>query len=147
MGDDIEVYSHKPCSSPLATFHFLRRQQQILSKEIQYCLSDYVAPKDSNCTDYLGAFAVTAGHEVNVFAKTFESEGDDYSSIIVKALGDRFAEAMAEYMHKKVREWWGFGGNENLSNEDLIEESLLEDFDLFAERAGALNRAFSGVLA
>ena len=59
---------------------------------------------------------------MNVFAKTFEDAGDDYSSIIVKALGDRFAEAMAEYVHKKIREWWGFGANENLSNEDLIDE-------------------------
>ena len=70
----------------------------------------------------MGTFAVTSGFEVDEFAKTFENAGDDYSSIIVKALGDRFAEAMAEYMHKKVREWWGFGVEEDLSNEDLIEE-------------------------
>ena len=81
-----------------------------------------MAPKESNRSDYLGAFAVTSGHEVDALAKTFEDAGDDYSSIIVKALGDRFAEAMAEYMHKKVREWWGFGTYENLSNEELIEE-------------------------
>ncbi|MBO94717.1 MAG: methionine synthase [Opitutales bacterium] len=122
VGDDIEIYTDENRGNPLGTFHFLRRQQKINSREIQYCLSDYVAPKDSGRADYLGAFAVTSGFEVNSFAKTFEKAGDDYSSIIVKALGDRFAEAMAEYMHKKVRGWWGFGASESLSNDDLIDE-------------------------
>ncbi|MFP6901742.1 MAG: methionine synthase [Opitutales bacterium] len=122
IGDDVEIYANENRDTPLATFHFLRRQQEMVSKEIQYCLSDYLAPKDSGVADYLGAFAVTSGFEVDAFAKTFEKTGDDYSSIIVKALGDRFAEAMAEYMHKQVREWWGLGVGEGLSNEDMIEE-------------------------
>jgi 5-methyltetrahydrofolate--homocysteine methyltransferase len=122
IGDDVEIYETEQRDSPLATFHFLRRQQKIISQEVQYCLSDYVAPKDSAIGDYLGAFAVTSGFEVDALAKTFEDKGDDYSSIIVKALGDRFAEATAEYAHRKVREWWGFGLNENLNNEERIEE-------------------------
>ncbi|MFP6854596.1 MAG: vitamin B12 dependent-methionine synthase activation domain-containing protein, partial [Opitutales bacterium] len=122
IGDDVEIYADQDRRTTLATFHFLRRQQKIISEETQFCLSDYVAPKSSGVSDYVGAFAVTAGDEVDSFAKTFEDAGDDYSSIIVKALGDRFAEATAEYMHKKVRKWWGFGANENLSNEDLIAE-------------------------
>jgi len=122
IGDDVEIYADEDRDAALATFHFLRRQQEIVSEEIQYCLSDFVAPKDSCGADYIGAFAVTSGFEVDEFAKTFEDAGDDYSSIIVKALGDRFAEAMAEYMHKKVRQWWGFGANENLANAELIDE-------------------------
>ena len=122
IGDDVELYDGKSRGSTLATFRFLRRQQEILSKKTQYCLADYIAPKSSGITDYLGGFAVTAGSGVETFAKTFEDAGDDYSSIIVKALGDRFAEAMAEYMHHKIRCWWGFGDNENLDNEDRIAE-------------------------
>ena len=122
IGDDVELYDGKSRGSTLATFRFLRRQQEILSKKTQYCLADYIAPKSSGITDYLGGFAVTAGSGVETFAKTFQDAGDDYSSIIVKALGDRFAEAMAEYMHHKIRCWWGFGDNENLDSEDRIAE-------------------------
>jgi 5-methyltetrahydrofolate--homocysteine methyltransferase len=70
----------------------------------------------------VGAFAVTSGYEVNEFAKSFRDKGDDYSAIVVQALGDRFAEAMAEYMHKQVRIQLGYGREENLSHEDLIAE-------------------------
>ena len=125
VGDDIEVYPDESRSSNLATFRFLRRQQETVSKKhagLQFCLADYVASKSSGNPDYLGAFACTAGEEVDVFAKTFEDADDDYSSIIVKALGDRFAEANAEYAHKKARDLWGFGLEENLSNDDLIAE-------------------------
>jgi 5-methyltetrahydrofolate--homocysteine methyltransferase len=122
IGDDVELYDGKSKDNTLGTFRFLRRQQEVLSKKTQYCLADYVAPKSSGKSDYLGAFAVTAGPEVEAFAKTFEDAGDDYSSIIVKALGDRFAEAMAEYMHHKIRCWWGFGESENLDNEERIAE-------------------------
>ncbi|MFP6892174.1 MAG: methionine synthase, partial [Opitutales bacterium] len=122
IGDDVELYDGESRDKTLGTFRFLRRQQEILSKKTQYCLADYVAPKSSGITDYLGGFAVTAGSGVETFAKTFQDAGDDYSSIIVKALGDRFAEAMAEYMHHKIRCWWGFGDNENLDSEDRIAE-------------------------
>ena len=122
IGDDVELYDGESGGNTLATFRFLRRQQEILSKKTQYCLADYIAPKSSGITDYLGGFAVTAGSGVETFAKTFEDAGDDYSSIIVKALGDRFAEAMAEYMHHKIRCWWGFGEKENLDNDARIAE-------------------------
>jgi 5-methyltetrahydrofolate--homocysteine methyltransferase len=85
------------------------------------CLSDFIAPKDRGVTDYLGGFAVVC-HGVEAFAKEFEDAGDDYSSIMVKALGDRFAEALAEYLHKRVREFFGYGQTEALSNEALIRE-------------------------
>jgi 5-methyltetrahydrofolate--homocysteine methyltransferase len=122
IGDDVELYDGKSMDKTLATFRFLRRQQEIRSEKAQYCLADYIAPKSSGITDYLGGFAVTAGSGVETFAKTFQDTGDDYSSIIVKALGDRFAEAMAEYMHHKIRCWWGFGEKENLDNDARIAE-------------------------
>jgi 5-methyltetrahydrofolate--homocysteine methyltransferase len=87
-----------------------------------HSLADFVAAKGSGLSDHIGAFAVTAGHGVDEFAKSFEEENDDYNSIMAKALGDRLAEAFAEYLHKKVRKEWGFGSKESLSNDDLIRE-------------------------
>ncbi|MGH7900346.1 MAG: methionine synthase, partial [Thermodesulfobacteriota bacterium] len=122
VGDDIEVYSDESRKAPLDTFHFLRQQRVKDEDGVYYCLSDFIAPKDSGRKDYLGAFVVTAGTEVETFSNTFKENNDDYSAIIVKALGDRFAEALAEMMHKKARIIWGFGKDENLSNEELIRE-------------------------
>ena len=119
--DDVIIYSHGENKEELARFHFIRRQQTLLDQP-QYCLSDYIAPLGSNRHDYLGAFAVCAGSGVDSLAKEFENENDDYNAIMTKALGDRFAEAMAEFSHKKVRSLWGFGENENLSNQELIKE-------------------------
>ncbi len=90
--------------------------------QYNFSLADFVAPADSGRIDYVGAFAVTAGPEVHAVADEYERKLDDYSSIIVKALGDRFAEAFAECMHKKARDMWGFGKTEGLSNEDFIRE-------------------------
>jgi 5-methyltetrahydrofolate--homocysteine methyltransferase len=102
-------------------FHFLRQQKEKLSEDTtQMCLADFIAPKGYN--DHLGTFVVTTGKEVELYAKTFQDKNDDYSSIMVKAIGDRIAEALAEYAHKKVREIFGFGFSENLSQEDLIKE-------------------------
>ncbi len=98
---------------------FLRQQN---AAEINYCLSDFIAPLDSGKKDYIGAFIVTMGSEVEKMALEYEKAGDDYSSIMVKALGDRLVEAMAEYAHKLMRDFCGYGENENLSNEDLIYE-------------------------
>jgi 5-methyltetrahydrofolate--homocysteine methyltransferase len=84
-------------------------------------LSDFIATKESGKTDYLGAFAVVC-HGVEDFAKTFEAQNDDYQSIMVKALGDRFAEALAEFLHKEVRALWGYGRDEHLSVEAIIRE-------------------------
>lgn len=103
VGDDIEVYEDESRSRLLAVFHTLRQQiQKEDATEPNYCLADYIAPKNSGRVDYIGGFAVTAGHGVEEFAKEFENNQDDYNSIMAKALGDRFAEAFAEYMHYKV---------------------------------------------
>ncbi|HAY75901.1 MAG TPA: methionine synthase, partial [Opitutae bacterium] len=121
VGDDIEVFQDIEKDKPLGTFRFLRRQQP-LPNQPHHCLADFVAPKDSKVMDYLGAFAVCAGKGVEDLAQEYEDKHDDYSAIMIKALGDRFAEAMAEYTHKKVREWWQYGINENLDNQALIRE-------------------------
>ncbi len=121
VGDDVELYSESKKS--FAEFHFLRQQKEKVQSEKGYqCLSDYIAPKSSGRTDYIGGFVVTSGYEVENFAHKFIEKNDDYSSIMAKALGDRFAEAAAELLHKKVREQWGFGLSENLSPEELINE-------------------------
>jgi 5-methyltetrahydrofolate--homocysteine methyltransferase len=122
VGDDIEIYTDESRKEVLGTFHFLRQQKEKDGDGIYYCLADFVAPKNSERRDYIGGFALTAGYEVEDFANTFRAKGDDYSAIMVKALGDRFAEALAEMMHKKARIIWGYGKDENLSYEDLIRE-------------------------
>jgi 5-methyltetrahydrofolate--homocysteine methyltransferase len=123
VADDVEIYADPLSRSPLAKFHFLRQQKEKVQSENSYfCLADYIAPKETGRVDYIGGFVVTSGPEVEDFANTFLATHDDYSSIMAKALGDRFAEAAAEFMHKKMREQWGFGLNENLSAEDLIAE-------------------------
>ena len=119
--DDVIVYESFDNSNELARLHFLRRQQTILDQP-QFCLADYIAPVESGLIDYIGAFAVCAGSGVDLLAQEFEQDNDDYNAIMTKALGDRFAEAMAEYTHKKVREAWTFGIDEDLNNEQLIAE-------------------------
>jgi 5-methyltetrahydrofolate--homocysteine methyltransferase len=92
------------------------------SGQFNHALSDFIAPRSTGLKDYLGAFAVTAGHGTDELAKQFEKDHDDYNSIMAKALADRLAEAFAECLHKRAREEWGFGTNENLTSEDLIRE-------------------------
>ena len=121
VGDDIEIYSDESRKKCIKKFHFLR-QQNDKSKDENRSLADYVAAKGSGFKDHIGAFAVTAGHGVEEFAKSFEEDNDDYNSIMAKALGDRLAEAFAECLHKRVREEWGFGIDERLSGEELIRE-------------------------
>ncbi|MCB9062094.1 MAG: methionine synthase [Halobacteriovoraceae bacterium] len=118
-GDDIELLNE--FGKHFETLHFLRQQNEKDSKA-NYCLSDFVLSKGNKLKDYLGAFIVTSGDEVDKFAKSFEEKGDDYTSIMVKALGDRFVEALGECIHKKVRNIFGYGLNEKLNNEDLIKE-------------------------
>ena len=122
VGDDLEVYRDDDREEVLYRFSFLRQQKKKRKGADYLCLSDFVAPKDSGKEDFLGAFAVTAGFEVGWYAKKFESEGDDYSAIMVKALGDRFAEALTEKVHGGVRRLWGFGRKEDLDYQDLIDE-------------------------
>ncbi len=122
IGDSVEVYADESRQRVLKTFHFLRQQQEKPADQYNHCLADYVAPKDSGRLDYLGGFAVTAGHGVEDFAKEFETKHDDYGAIMAKALGDRLAEALAELMHKKARDFSGFGKTENLEMKDIIRE-------------------------
>jgi 5-methyltetrahydrofolate--homocysteine methyltransferase len=122
VGDDIEIYADADRSKVLKTFHTLRQQLDKSSGQPDYALSDFIAPKDSGRIDYCGGFTVTAGIGVEKRAKAFEAAHDDYSSILLKALADRLAEAFAERMHKEVRDLWGYGKTESLSNEDLIRE-------------------------
>jgi 5-methyltetrahydrofolate--homocysteine methyltransferase len=121
-GDDIIVFADATRSKVLARLHTLRQQKDNSRGKPQLALADYVAPQDSGHVDYVGAFAVTAGHGAQELSERYEKELDQYNSIMVKALADRLAEAFAEYLHKRARAEWGFGRNERLSHEDLIAE-------------------------
>ncbi|PZO29909.1 MAG: methionine synthase [Flavobacteriaceae bacterium] len=125
--DDIAVYKEPETrNSQLATFLTLRQQSQKTAGAPNIALSDFIAPKDSGKQDYIGCFCVTTGFGVDEKAAEFEKQLDDYNSILVKALGDRFAEAFAEYLHLKVRkEIWGYASDENLTNQDLISEEYI----------------------
>ena len=123
IGDDIEIYSDNCRTEVISKFHTLRQQKEKGDQETYIALSDFVAPRESGREDYIGGFVVTSGEEVEQFSDTFKENNDDYSAIMVQALGDRIAEALAEMIHKKVRDKWGYGLEENLSPEDLIKES------------------------
>ncbi len=116
--------SSDPNSEPRTVIlHHLRQQAEKPVERPNLCLSDFIAPKDSGVQDWIGGFAVTAGIGIEEHLERFRQENDDYSSIILKALADRFAEALAEYMHRKVRtELWGYAPDEALDNEALIDE-------------------------
>lgn len=119
--DDIEVYDAN--GTLLETFLTLRQQSQKTKGAPNIALSDFIAPKTSGKQDYIGAFCVTTGFGVDEKAADFEAAHDDYNAIMIKALGDRFAEAFAEYLHEKIRkEIWGYAGDETLNNDELISE-------------------------
>jgi 5-methyltetrahydrofolate--homocysteine methyltransferase len=122
--DDIEVYADDTRAKVIATLRGMRQQMVRGDNErANLCLADYIAPKSSGVADYIGGFAVTSGHGTDEKAKEFEKNHDDYSSILLKALADRLAEAFAERMHERVRkEFWGYAPGESLSNEQLIGE-------------------------
>jgi len=121
-GDDVEIYRDESRHEVAAIFHFLRQQMQKPAGQVNYCLADFVAPKESGRRDYLGGFAVTAGIGADALAQRFQAEHDDYSAIMTKALADRLAEAFAEYLHRQARIAWGFGKEERLTSEELIRE-------------------------
>ncbi|MDZ7764915.1 MAG: vitamin B12 dependent-methionine synthase activation domain-containing protein [Melioribacteraceae bacterium] len=124
VDDDIEVYTDESRKGLLETFHSLRQQSKKAESVPNLALSDYVAPKETNLNDYIGAFAVTTGIGIEKLIRKFEDEHDDYNSILTKALADRLAEAFAELLHAKVRkEYWGYASDEKLSNEELISEN------------------------
>jgi 5-methyltetrahydrofolate--homocysteine methyltransferase len=120
VGDDVELYDD--AGQTIGTFYTLRQQKKKVKSDTYYALADFVAPKESGQIDTFGAFACCI-EGVDTFAQEFEDAQDDYNSIMVKAIGDRFAEALAEYTHAKVRkELWGYAPSETLSNEQLIKE-------------------------
>ncbi len=121
-GDDILLYEDDSRKKVKARLHALRQQTARTDGQPNRCLADFVAPASSGKKDYVGAFAVTAGHGVEEWARELEKSHDDYQAILLKALADRCAEAFAEKMHEIARQAWGFGKKENLSKEDLIEE-------------------------
>ena len=121
-GDDIIVFTDERRTKELVRFPMLRQQWE---REGQTCfrsLADYVAPVSTGVADYLGAFAVTAGVGAEELVKQFEADHDDYNAIMAKALADRLAEAFAELLHERARRDWGYGRDEQLSKEELIDE-------------------------
>ena len=121
-GDDIVLFGDKEPDEELVRFNMLRQQEQRTTKTPNLSLADFVAPIGSGINDYVGAFAVTAGIGAEGFVERLEASNDDYTSIMLKALADRLAEAFAELLHQRVRREWGYEQNENLSNDDLIAE-------------------------
>jgi 5-methyltetrahydrofolate--homocysteine methyltransferase len=123
VGDDIEIYSGEDRRELLMTLSHLRQQKGKPAGQPHECLADYVAPRDSGVRDYIGAFAVTTGIGIEEHVARFEAAHDDYSSIMLKALADRFAEAAAEHFHERTRrELWGYDTTEQLTNQQLIRE-------------------------
>ncbi len=119
VGDDVEIYDLN--EDTIAHVHCLR--QQIKKADYQFCLSDFIAPKDSGKQDWLGAFAVTTGIGLNKIVEKFEANDDDYNAIMAKALADRLAEAFAEKLHELTRkQYWGYATEENLSLENVLKE-------------------------
>ncbi|MCG9556469.1 methionine synthase [Vibrio kanaloae] len=122
VGDDIEVYTDESRTEVLKVVHNLRQQTE-KPKGFNYCLSDYIAPKESGKADWIGGFAVTGGIGERELADEYKANGDDYNAIMIQAVADRLAEAFAEYLHKEVRkDIWGYSPDEDLSNDDLIRE-------------------------
>jgi 5-methyltetrahydrofolate--homocysteine methyltransferase len=122
IGDDVELYMDNTRTKVLERFHFLRQQANREGSEPCRSIADFIAPKETGLPDYIGGFAVTSGICLKELCDRFRAENDDYNAIMAEALADRLAEAFAECLHKRVREEWGYGCGEGLSNEDLIQE-------------------------
>ena len=122
VGDDVELYREGSRSEVLERFHFLRQQGQKEGSEPCRSLSDFIAPKETELPDYIGAFAVTSGIGLKELCDGFRAQHDDYNAIMAEAIADRLAEAFAECLHKRVRDEWGYGRAEALAIDDLIHE-------------------------
>jgi len=121
--DDIEIYTDDKRKNVAMTWHNLRQQTRKPADIPNYCLADFIAPKETGVQDYIGGFAVTTGLGIDARVAEFEKQNDDYSAIMLKALADRLAEAFAEHLHLRVRrEFWGYAADEGLSNDDIIAE-------------------------
>jgi 5-methyltetrahydrofolate--homocysteine methyltransferase len=124
VGDDVEVYTDESRTEVATTFHTLRQQTEKTGDRPNRALADFVAPKDSGRTDYIGGFAVTGGLGLQPLVDAAKADDDDYRAIMLQALGDRLAEAFAEYLHEQVRkDYWGYAPDEDLSNEELVREN------------------------
>jgi 5-methyltetrahydrofolate--homocysteine methyltransferase len=122
VGDDIELYTDDERETVLEQFHFLRQQANREGNEPCRSLADFIAPKQTGLPDHMGAFAVTSGIGLKELTDKFRADNDDYNAIMAEAVADRLAEAFAEYLHKRVRDEWGYGCQENLNPADLIQE-------------------------
>jgi len=122
VGDDVELYADGTRARVLERFHFLRQQANRGGSEPCRSLADFIAPKETGLQDYIGGFAVTSGIGLKELCDGFRAQNDDYNAIMAEAIADRLAEAFAECLHKRVREEWGYGCGEGLSNADLIQE-------------------------
>jgi 5-methyltetrahydrofolate--homocysteine methyltransferase len=121
-GDDIIVYTDETRSKEKMRLHMLRQQWERVGQTNFRSLADFIAPRSSGVADHLGMFAVTTGIGTDELVRAFEADHDDYNAIMTKALADRLAEAFAEKLHQQARRDWGFGNQENLSYDDLVEE-------------------------
>ncbi len=122
VGDDVELYTDGTRERALERFHFLRQQSNKEGSEPCRSLADFIAPKEIGLHDHIGAFAVTSGIGLKELCDGFRAKNDDYNAIMAEAIADRLAEAFAECLHKRVRDEWGYGCAEGLSNADLIQE-------------------------
>jgi 5-methyltetrahydrofolate--homocysteine methyltransferase len=122
VGDDVELYTDGTRGTVLDRFHFLRQQANREGSEPCRSLADFIAPRETGLLEHIGAFAVTSGIGLKELCDRFRAENDDYNAIMAEALADRLAEAFAECLHKRVRDEWGYGCEEGLSNAELIEE-------------------------
>jgi len=122
VGDDVELYADEKRDKVIERFHFLRQQSNKEGSEPCRSLADFIAPRETGLPDHIGAFAVTSGIGLKELCDSYKAKHDDYNAIMAEALADRLAEAFAECLHKCVRNEWGYGCAEGLSNEDLIQE-------------------------
>jgi 5-methyltetrahydrofolate--homocysteine methyltransferase len=122
VGDDVELYTDATRATPLERFHFLRQQANREGSEPCRSLADFIAPKETGLSDHIGAFAVTSGIGLKELCDRFRADNDDYNAIMAEAVADRLAEAFAECLHKQARDDWGYGCQENLTPEELIQE-------------------------
>ncbi len=123
VGDDVLVFSDEERVDPAAVFRFLRKQGRQPEGRYNHCLADYIAPPHTGLADYIGAFACTAGLGIDELIAAYEADHDDYSALMLKALADRLAEALAKMLHERVRQRaWGYAQDEDLDNQDLIAE-------------------------
>jgi len=123
VDDDIEVYADESRAQVRYRLHHLRQQKPKPAGQPHFALSDFIAPRDSGVKDWIGSFAVTTGIGLDEKVREFEARHDDYSSIMLKALADRLAEALAERMHERTRrEFWGYAPEERFTNDQLVRE-------------------------